>query len=146
MSSPASRHSKPVAENLRGILPVAQLPYHENETIDFETLKIEIDWLLAHGAHGVTMAMVTETLRLTCDERKSVAAAICKAVGLRGDSVISVGAESTFAAVELAKHAESIGASATMAIAPISVPPLSDELIRYFERLVKATSIPLIVQ
>jgi 4-hydroxy-tetrahydrodipicolinate synthase len=146
MSSTLPRHPKPPAGYLRGVLPVLQLPYHENETIDFENLVVEIDWVLAHGAHGVTMAMVTETLRLTYDERKAVAEAICKSVGQRGDSIISVGAESTFAAVELAKHAESVGATATMAIAPISVPPLGDELIRYFERLVTATSIPLIVQ
>lgn len=131
---------------LSGVLPVVQLPYHQNETVDFDTLEREIAWLFERGANGAVMAMVTETLRLTHDERKAVAAAICRAADGRGDSVISVGAESTFAAVELAKQAESVGATAVMAIAPISVPPLADELIRYFERLVAAVSIPLVVQ
>lgn len=142
MSLKAVSATKP----LTGVLPVVQLPYHDDETVDFDTLGREIAWLIERGASGVAMAMVTETLRLTHEERKTVAAAICQAADGRGDSVISVGAESTFAAVELAKQAESVGATAVMAIAPISVPPLADELIRYFERLVAAVSIPLVVQ
>ena len=131
---------------LRGVLPVAQLPYHDDETIDFETLRREIDWLFECGANGVAMAMVTETLRITHAERQAVAACICDAVGQRGASIISVGSESTFEAVELARHAESLGATAVMAIPPISVPPLADELIRYYQRIIDAISVPLIVQ
>lgn len=132
--------------SIAGVLPVVQLPYFEDEAIDFNVLADEIDWLLQHGADGVTMAMVSEILRLTTDERKQVAAAICRKVAGRGVSVISIGAESTFAAIELARHAESVGASALMAIAPISVPPLASELVAYFRRIIDATSIPLIVQ
>ena len=30
---------------LAGVLPVFQTPYHDDESIDFETLRREIDWL-----------------------------------------------------------------------------------------------------
>jgi dihydrodipicolinate synthase/N-acetylneuraminate lyase len=145
MNSSRPKSTAP-APSLAGVLPVAQLPYHEDETIDFATLEGEIDWLLRQGAHGVTMAMVTETLRLTADERKQVASAICEAMRGRGDAIISVGAESTFAAIDFARHAESVGAAAVMAIPPISVPPLADELVKYFQRIVEAVAIPVIVQ
>ncbi len=141
---PAPRNAS--ARKLSGVLPVAQLPLHESEAVDFETLQRQIDWLLDRGANGITMAMVTETLRLTDQERKAVATAICDGVGNRGDAIISVGAESTYAAVELAKHAESVGATAVMAIPPISVPPLPEELVGYFQRIVEAVSIPAVVQ
>lgn len=131
---------------LKGVLPVVQLPYRDDESIDFEILGHEVDWLLAQGADGVTMAMVTETLRLSTDERKQVAAALCRDVNGRGATIISVGAESTYAAVELARHAESVGADALMAIAPISVAALFAELLDYFRRIVEATSLPVIVQ
>ena len=146
MTSTKSVSEKPILGALKGVLPVVQLPFHDNETIDFETLIHEIDWLFEEGAAGVTLAMVSEILRLTHDERKQVAEAICKTVKGRGDSVISVGSESTYAAVELARHAEAAGATAVMAIAPISVPPLPDELVRYYQRIVASVSIPVVVQ
>ena len=52
------------ARELRGVLPVFQTPYHSNETIDFATLEREIAWLHDCGAHGIVMAMVSETLGL----------------------------------------------------------------------------------
>ncbi len=131
---------------LAGVLPVVQLPFHDDESIDFDTLGKEIDYLFRHGADGITFAMVSEVLRLTGDERKRVAEYLVKSVGDRGHSVISVGAESTYCAVDFAKHAESSGATALMAIPPISISPTRDELLRYFEQLVTSTSLPLIVQ
>src|SRR6185503_316907 len=50
---------------LRGVLPVFQTPYHNDEALDYETLEAEIAWLSDCGANGFVMAMVSETLRLT---------------------------------------------------------------------------------
>lgn len=132
--------------SLTGVLPVVQLPYREDETIDFTTLAREVDWLLQQGADGVTMAMVTEMLRLTTEERRQVAVALCNQLQGRGDVIISVGAESSFAAVKLARHAEASGATAVMAIAPVSIAPLADELRDYFRRIITSVAIPVIVQ
>lgn len=131
---------------LVGVLPVVQLPFHESEQIDFPTLSEEINWLFERGCNGVVMAMVTETLRLTHSERKQVAQHICEQAVGRGDAIISVGAESTYAAIDFAQHAESAGATAVMAIPPVSVSPMSEELIRYFERIIQSVSIPVIIQ
>jgi 2-keto-3-deoxy-L-arabinonate dehydratase len=146
MTRISSVASSPLKLELAGVLPVVQLPFHESEEIDFDGLRREIDWLFEQGANGITMAMVSETLRLTHTERKEVAAVICKHTAGNGASIISVGAESTFAALELARHAESVGAAALMAIAPISTPPLNDELIDYFSKIVESVSIPVVVQ
>ena len=53
---------------LRGVLPVFQTPWHDDETLDVETLEREIDWLFGHGADGIVLAMVSEVLRLTPEE------------------------------------------------------------------------------
>lgn len=135
-----------VVSGLQGVLPVVQMPFHADESIDFETLHAEIDLLLAHGVDGVTLAMVSEILRLTTDERMRVAETLCRAVGDRGACVISCGAESTYAAVELARHAESVGASAVMAIPPVTTAVLADELNRYFDAIAEAVAIPVVVQ
>jgi len=134
------------ASGLAGVLPVVQLPYHADESIDFDTLRGEVDHLFDRGVDGITFAMVSEVLRLSTEERKGVAESLSAATAGRGHCIISVGAESTACAVELAKHAEGAGATALMAIPPVSVPPPPDELLGYFERLARATSLPLIVQ
>ena len=63
---------------LRGVLPVFQTPYHNDEALDYETLEAEIAWLSDCGANGFVMAMVSETLRLTSNEREELAAAACR--------------------------------------------------------------------
>ena len=131
---------------LSGVLPVFQTPFHDDESIDFETLRREIDWLFDRGADGIVMAMVSETLRLSTDERQSLAEHACRYGLPRGSVVISVGAESSHTAERLARHAAEVGATALMAIPPISVAVGEDEQLRYFERLLHAVPIPLVVQ
>lgn len=131
---------------LRGVLPVFQTPYHTDETIDFDTLEREIEWLFASGSDGIVMAMVSETLRLSTEERKEMAATICKLAQKRGTSVISVGAESSHVTEHLARHAEAVGATAVMAIPPIAVALDESELLGYYRRLLGAISIPVVVQ
>ena len=131
---------------LSGVLPVFQTPFHDDESIDFETLRREIDWLFDRGADGIVMAMVSETLRLSTDERQSLAEHACRCGLSRGSVVISVGAESAHTAERLARHAADVGATALMAIPPISVAVGEDEQLRYFERLLRAVPIPLVVQ
>jgi dihydrodipicolinate synthase/N-acetylneuraminate lyase len=135
-----------MAKEISGVLPVFQTPFHVDESIDFATLDREIDWLFENGADGIVMAMVSETLRLSTNERQKVAAHICQTVGDRGTTIISVGSESTHTAVALARDAEAVGADAVMAIPPIATAATEDELSDYFDRILKSTSIPLIVQ
>jgi len=132
--------------SLAGVLPVFQTPYHDDETIDAITLEREIDWLHDCGADGVVMAMVSEVLRLDTDERRQLAELACRFGLRRGAVVISAGAESSASAERFARHAEGIGATAMMAIPPVSVGVAGDELLRYYERIIRATTIPLIVQ
>ena len=131
---------------LAGVLPVFQTPYRDDETIDAATLEREIDWLYDCGADGVVMAMVSEVLRLDTDERRELAEQACRFGLRRGAVVISVGAESSVSTERFARHAEGIGATAMMAIPPVSVGVGEDELLRYYERIIRATTIPLVVQ
>ena len=133
-------------KTLAGVLPVFQTPFRDDETIDERVLEREIDWLLAHGIDGIVMAMVSEVLRLSHDERKELAKTACQLVRGRATVTISVGAESTHVAEELGRHAESVGADAVMAIPPISVGVGEEELLRYYSRIIRSIAIPVVVQ
>ncbi|MBU6179267.1 MAG: dihydrodipicolinate synthase family protein [Verrucomicrobia bacterium] len=134
------------AASLAGVLPVFQTPYLADETIDFETLGREIDWLFDQGSDGIVMAMVSEVLRLSDRERGQLAKEACALAGGRGSVVISVGAESSRQAEAHARHAEDCGASALMAIPPVSIAVAEGELLSYYRRLLEVVAIPVIVQ
>ncbi|MBG88776.1 MAG: dihydrodipicolinate synthase family protein [Verrucomicrobiales bacterium] len=129
-----------------GVLPVFQTPYQDDESIDYDTLASEIDWLFEQGSDGVVMAMVSEVLRLSCEERDELAGKVCEMTNGRGCVVISVGAESSHTASRFAANAESAGADAVMAIPPVSVGVGPDELRAYYQRIFNAISLPVIVQ
>jgi dihydrodipicolinate synthase/N-acetylneuraminate lyase len=134
------------AKTVTGVLPVFQTPFHPDESIDFETLAREIDWLFNEGSDGIVLAMVSEVLRLSDQERQSLTEKSCELANGRGAAIISVGAESSRLAETFAKQAESVGATALMAIPPVATGATSDELAGYYERLFKAVKIPIVVQ
>ena len=131
---------------LTGVFPVFQTPFQEDDTIDADVLAAEIEWMYTHGIDGIVMAMVSEVLRLSTEERRTLAQLACEISLDQGPVVVSVGAESTKVAVELCQHAESVGASAVMAIPPVSIAASEDELVGYYEALLDAADIPVIVQ
>jgi len=131
---------------LRGVLPVLQTPFLADFSIDFATLQREIEWLYDQGADGVVTGMVSETLRLSSEEREALAAAVCRFGRERGVVIISAGAESTHTAVRYARQAEAVGADAVMVIPPVSVAVGEDELRRYYATIMEAIQIPVVVQ
>ncbi len=131
---------------LKGVLPVFATPFHDDESIDEAALGKEIDFAYDCGVHGIVMAMVSETLRMTTEERKQVAEFSVKHGRDRGVVIISAGAECTHSAVEYAKHAEGIGADGVMVIPPVSNAVGEAELARYYRAIIDAIKIPVIVQ
>ncbi len=123
-----------------------QTPWLPDETLDTEILEREISWLYDCGAHGIVMAMVSETLRLSSEEREQLAALACRFGKARGTVVISVGAESSVLVERYARHAEGVGADAVMAIPPVSAAIGESELLAYYTRIINAVRVPVIVQ
>jgi len=138
--------SKADPQRLKGCYPVFQTPFNEDESIDFDTLQKHIDWMFDSGVDGIVMAMVSETLRLSSEEREQLAEAAVKMGTDRGGVIISVGAECTHTTVRYAKHAEQIGADAVMAIPPVATGASPDELFAYYRAIIQAIDIPVIVQ
>ena len=105
-------------DQLRGVLVVFQTPYRDDLAIDAETLEQEIEWIYDCGAQGIVLAMVSEVLRLSSEERDQLASLACRLGRPQGSVVISVGAESTHIAARHARHAQDSGAHAVIAIPP----------------------------
>ena len=130
----------------RGIYPVLQMPLDQNENIDELALTKEINWLLELGASGFAVAMVSEVMRFSSEERRAQWQLVLKIIDDRVPLVVSVGAESTAVAVRQAKFAEADGASLLMATPPAIFPATSEEIYSYYRSILEAVNIPVVVQ
>ncbi len=130
----------------RGVYSVVQTPLDENDNIDQAIFKREIDWLIECGVKGLVLAMVSEVMRFSADERRLQWQSALKIINKRVPLIVSVGAESTAIAISLAKLAQADGATALMATPPAIFPATSDEIYTYYSEIIEAVKIPLIVQ
>jgi 4-hydroxy-tetrahydrodipicolinate synthase len=130
----------------RGVFPVLSTPFSSDDTIDFAALKREIDFVYQHGAQGIVVGMVSEVLKLDDGERLRLAEQVVELNKGRGRTVISVGAESTPAALGFARHAEQLKASAVMAIPPTTASLTEQQTYKYYATLIEAVDIPVVVQ
>ncbi len=132
---------------LRGCIPILCTPFHDDRTLDLDSLRREIEWVLEEGAAGVaTLALASEGYKLTDLERDQVAEAVIAAVDGRIPVVISADGPGHSIAVDRATRAESLGASALMVLPPYFVTPDQQNLYDYYRQIGEAVSIPVMIQ
>jgi len=131
---------------LAGVLPILHTPFTDDNCIDEESLRRQLEWAFEIGADGCGTGMVSEILRLTAAERTHLAHLIPEIVAGRGPVFASVGSESTAQAILYAREAETAGNNALMAIPPTLTDLPEQALLDYFTALADATNLPLIVQ
>jgi 4-hydroxy-tetrahydrodipicolinate synthase len=131
---------------LSGVFNVLQTPLTETDEIDEPVFAREIEWLLKCGIDGAVLAMVSEVLRFSAEDRRKQWQLVLKIIDGRIPVVASVGAESTYIATSLAKWAEIDGAAAVMATPPSAFATLSNEIKDYYVAIIESVKIPVIVQ
>jgi 4-hydroxy-tetrahydrodipicolinate synthase len=130
-----------------GVYVIAVTPFHEDESIDEESLRSVVDFCIEAGAHGlVCPANVSEFFALSDEERLRVSRIVCEQVDGRIPVVLTVNGVSAHAAVELTKAANDLGADAIMAMPPPIKPMRSEGIFHFYEAISAATKVPVIVQ
>jgi len=133
-------------KQLAGVFNVISTPLDNSDEIDQKILKQEIDWLIKCGSNGAVLAMVSEVLRFSAAERRKQWQLSLEYLSGRIPLVVSVGAESSAIAVGLAKDAQKDGATAVMATPPSAFVASADEVKNYYQRIIEAVDITVIVQ
>lgn len=133
-------------KQLYGVLAIAHTPFTEADEIDAGSLKRSINWAFDVGADGVGTGMVSETMKLTADERALLTEMLVQFAGERGPVFAAVGAESTKAAVGFSIVAERAGCDAVMAVPPLTSRLSESQLVDHFRAIAEAIAIPVIVQ
>jgi N-acetylneuraminate lyase len=106
--------------DFRGIMPALLTPFDAQGEVSRSALHKLVNFLLDSGASGFYVNGTTgEGLLLSLDERKVVLETVLDVVNERVPVIAHVGALSTRDAVDLTRHAASVGAAAVAAIPPI---------------------------
>ena len=95
-------------EPFRGIFPILQTPFREDDTIDVAALRREVEFVIEAGGHGMCWPQAgSEFSLLTDEERFEIAELLVRQA--RGRVPVIVGVQSTNywkTALEFARHAE----------------------------------------
>ncbi|MCE9567569.1 MAG: dihydrodipicolinate synthase family protein [Planctomycetes bacterium] len=133
-------------KQLQGVLAIAHTPFTEHDEIDTAALKRSVDWAFSVGADGLGTGMVSETFKLTHDERLSLVKMLVEFAAGRGPVFAAVGAESTKQSLAFAVAAEKAGCDAVMAVPPLTSRLSEAHLVDHFRALADGIGIPVIVQ
>ena len=127
--------------------PAICTPFAEDDAIDAEAQRRVVRFALECGSHGlVAFGLAGEVPKLSADERKTLTDVIIDATAGAVPVFVGVGAPSTRASIELARYAESAGASCVIVPAPM-VGMLGDgALVDYFVSIAAAVSVPVMIQ
>lgn len=130
----------------RGVIPAMLTPFHADETLNIEGAKKLTSYLIDQGAGGLYLTGSTgEGFLMDAGERKAVVEAVLEENAGRVPVIVHVGAISTKASEELARHAARAGADAISSVPPIYWKFSDDEIERYYRDLVQAAGIPMVV-
>ena len=130
----------------QGVMPALITPLHADETINVEVLHKLIAFLLEKDADGFYVGGATgEGLALKTEERMVLAEEAMSAVKGRKPCIIQVAAADYHDAVQLAKHAESIGADGISATPPLFFHYDEDDVYNYYRTLAESVHIPLMI-
>ena len=131
---------------MQGVYPILVTPFHEDGSIDTESLQSLIDFNLEAGVHGLGVALGSEVFKLTEAERDDVTKIVVDRVNGKVPVVINTGAEGTALAVHYSQRAEALGADALMILPPSFMPIGPAEVVAYYQDISAAVNIPIFLQ
>jgi dihydrodipicolinate synthase/N-acetylneuraminate lyase len=134
-----------MAIKLRGVMQSPVTPLREDFSPDLPTFERLLDFHVRSGSPAISWPHHKgESLNLTIPERKRFAEAAVKVVAGRVPVTIHVSALAVEDTMELARHAQEIGADGILAITPYFWNPSLEAIHDYFVRLCTSIDLPVI--
>jgi 4-hydroxy-tetrahydrodipicolinate synthase len=130
---------------LKGVMQSPVTPLKADFSPDLATFERLLDFHVRTGATAISWPHHKgESLNLTIPERKAFAEVAVKVVAKRIPVSIHVSALSLEDSLDLARHAQAIGADAIIAITPYFWNPSQEAIYDYFVKLGTTIDLPLI--
>ncbi len=127
-----------------GVYPAMCTPFHDDGSIDFETLRTDARRLERAGADGlVPMGSTGESATVTHDEHVEVVEAVVETVDI--PVIAGTGSNNTAEALSLSQRSADAGADALLLISPYYNRPQQRGLREHYETIADAVELPQIV-
>jgi dihydrodipicolinate synthase/N-acetylneuraminate lyase len=135
------------AAALHGVIPVSPTPYHDDGSVDYDSIRTFVDYIVAKGIHGLaTTGGSGRFWQLTDAERGQIARVTVEQVRGRVPVICGVAGPSIENAVLYTQLAQDAGADAVFAM-PVYVHGLApDEMFEYYAAIARAARVPVVVQ
>ncbi|MDG7011051.1 MAG: dihydrodipicolinate synthase family protein [Nitrososphaerota archaeon] len=137
--------AKARADKVKGLFTALITPFDGGGRVSPNALEKLVSFQISKGAEGLFPCGTTGMgPMLSPEERKVVAETVVESARGKVPVVVQVGAADTATAVELARHAESIGAYAVASLTPYYYKPGEGATVKHFEAISGAVSLPVL--
>jgi N-acetylneuraminate lyase len=135
-----------IKRRFAGVYSALFTAYDDDGNVSPERIRRLIEFQLQRGLTGAFITGSSgEGFLQSDDERKLVAETAVAALKGRGVSIVHVGHTATKVSVELAKHAERIGADMVGSVPPIYYPVGPEGILLHYRRIAESVSLPVLV-
>ncbi len=130
----------------QGSIPALVTPFTSEGAVDEQAFAAHVEWQISEGSSGLVPVGTTgESPTLSHDEHKRVVELCVEVAAKRVPVIAGAGSNNTVEAIELAQHAEAVGADALLVVTPYYNKPTQKGLIAHYKAIAEAVSLPIII-
>ncbi|WP_018625918.1 dihydrodipicolinate synthase family protein [Niabella aurantiaca] len=127
----------------KGIWPAMFTPVEKSGEPAYDELAKLVELLINQQVDGLYILGSTgQGILFTEDQRKKIAAMVCRLAAGRVPVMVQVGALTTEVSVRLAKHAAEAGARAISSVGPIYYSGSAESSLKHYHQIARATNLP----
>lgn len=131
---------------LKGIISPILTPMHEDESINVEELRNEVERMISNGIHGIfPFGTNGEGYILSAEEKKTVLEVVVDQTAGRVPIYAGTGAISTKETIAQSKMAQEAGADVLSIIAPSFAAASQEEIYTHYKTVAEAVDMPIVL-
>jgi 4-hydroxy-tetrahydrodipicolinate synthase len=129
----------------KGVMPALVTPFRDG-AVDETAFVALLERQIAGGVHGLVPVVPTgETATLSHDEHRRVVELCVQTTKGRVPVIAGAGSNSTEEAIELVRHAKTVGADAALVVTPYYNRPSQEGLYAHYAAINEAVELPILV-
>lgn len=130
----------------KGSIPALITPFTSTGAVDEEAFAKHVEWQISEGSSGLVPVGTTgESPTLSHDEHKRVIELCVEVAAKRVPVIAGAGSNNTLEAIELAQHAQDVGADALLIVTPYYNKPTQKGLFAHFAAIAESTRLPIVI-
>jgi 4-hydroxy-tetrahydrodipicolinate synthase len=129
-----------------GVMPAITTKFTENDTLDLEMFKVNIEAQLAAGVHGIILGgTLGEASTLSEEEKTILIRETVQLVNGKVPVIMNIAEQTTKGAIKAAEDAMKHGAAGLMMLPPMRYKANDYETMVYFKSVAKSTDLPIMI-